>query len=327
MKRKELVKVALGLLMSAVFIWWILVSIPVADLLAALATVRGKWIAAAFCFFLVGYLFRIARWRLMLKIDNPALSLFRTAIPFMISIAANNVLPLRAGDVMRAFAFSTWLSVPSSSVLATLVSERLLDLLSLLVFLGLAFAYLGLELDSAATLLGVGSASLFLVASIVAFVLIFPHVFQPIVMVFIRWFGIVAPAAGEGLTGAVRNLFQTLRKMTRSGRTAGLIAMSALAWSAEAMVFYCSALAVPAITDPQAAWLAMPVGTLSTLLPSSPGYLGTFHYFVIEATQLLGNPPVAAAAFAVVVHLVLWVSATVIGGACFAIWATFGIRS
>jgi uncharacterized protein (TIRG00374 family) len=327
MNRKKFFQIAFGLLISCAFIWLILTSIPIDELLSTLSKVRADYVAAGVAFFVVGYLCRIARWQLMLRIDNPALPFYRAGIPFMISIAANNVLPLRAGDVMRAFVFSKWLSVPSSSVLATLVSERLLDLLSLLVCLALALAYLGLAMDSATTLLGIGSAGLFSVAAIVALILGFPQVFQPLVMFLVRWIASLTGAAGEGLLRAVENLFQALRKMTRSGRTLGLIAMSALVWSAEAMVFFCAALAVPAITDPQAAWLAMPVGTLSTLLPSSPGYLGTFHYFVIEATQLLGNTSAAAAAFAVVVHLVLWVSATVIGGICFAIWTLFGIRS
>ncbi|TMV10039.1 flippase-like domain-containing protein [Ruegeria sediminis] len=325
-KRKGF-QVAFGLVLSCAFIWLILRSIPAGDLLSALATVRADMVAAGVGFFILGYTCRIVRWQLMLRIDNPALPFHRAGVPFMISIAANNVLPLRAGDVMRAFAFSRWLSVPSSGVLATLVSERLLDLLSLLLFLALALAYLGLSADSAAALLGVGSAGLFALAVMVALVFGFPQVFQPVVMFFVLRIAALAGNAGERLTRAMENLFRTLQKVTRSGRTLALIAMSVLAWSAEAIVFYCAALAVPAITEPQAAWLAMPVGTLSTLLPSSPGYLGTFHYFVIEATKLVGNAPAAAAAFAVLVHLILWVTATLIGGICFVYWTVFGIRS
>lgn len=54
----------------------------------------------------------------------------------------------------------------------------------------------------------------------------------------------------------------------------------------------------------------MPVGTLSTLLSSTPGYIGTFHYFVVPATELFGNTA-AAAAFALLAHLALWIPATI----------------
>ncbi len=221
MNRKKFFQIAFGLLISCAFIWLILTSIPIDELLSTLSKVRADYVAAGVAFFVVGYLCRIARWQLMLRIDNPTLPFYRAGIPFMISIAANNVLPLRAGDVMRAFVFSKWLSVPSSSVLATLVSERLLDLLSLLVCLALALAYLGLAMDSATTLLGIGSAGLFSVAAIVALILGFPQVFQPLVMFLVRWIASLTGAAGEGLLRAVENLFQALRKMTRSGRTLG----------------------------------------------------------------------------------------------------------
>lgn len=326
MARRRIAQVGLGLAVSAVFIWLILDAVPLDDLAAALSTVRGGWVALGVAVFVLGYGCRIARWQLMLRIDNPGLPFRRAAIPFMISIAANNVLPLRAGDVMRAFVFSRWLAVPSSSVLATLVSERLLDLLALLGALALAFAYLGLAAEDAAGLLGVGAAGLTAMAVVVALALIFPHAFQPVALFAARRVARLASGPGARLVEAFENLFATLRKMTRSGRTLRLIALSVLAWSAEAVVFFCAAQSVPGMTRPVAAWLAMPVGTLSTLLPSSPGYLGTFHYFVIEAAELLGNPATAAAAFAVVAHLVLWLTATAVGALCFAYWTLVGMR-
>lgn len=326
MTPKNAAKFGFGLALSVLFIWLIFRAIPMQDVAETLSKVRPVWVVAAVVCFLIDYLFRIARWRLMLQIDNPDVTMKMAGIPFMVSIAANNVLPLRAGDVMRAFAFSNWLNVPSSSVLATLVAERLLDFLSLLVCLAVALSLLGLGSDNATALLGVGAIGLYAIAACVAFALVFPHVLQPLVLAVVRLIGRFAAGLAAGLEKAIGNLFQTLKKMTRSGRTLRLIALSAAAWGFEALVFYCAARSVPGLVDSQAAWLAMPVGTLSTLLPSSPGYVGTFHFFVIKATQMLGNPAAAAAAFAVVAHLVLWLTATVIGGVCFALWTLSGTR-
>jgi uncharacterized membrane protein YbhN (UPF0104 family) len=65
---------------------------------------------------------------------------------------------------------------------------------------------------------------------------------------------------------------------------------------------------------PQAAWLALPVGTLATLIPSAPGYAGTFDFFTAQAMALLGNPIAAATAYALLVHALLWLPATLVGG-------------
>lgn len=70
---------------------------------------------------------------------------------------------------------------------------------------------------------------------------------------------------------------------------------------------------MPVVASPAGAWLAMPIGSLSTIIPSAPGSLGTFDYFVMEAMKLDGNSINAAASYAFVVHLVLWIPSTIAG--------------
>ncbi len=75
-----------------------------------------------------------------------------------------------------------------------------------------------------------------------------------------------------------------------------------------------SATALSALPTPDASWLALPVGTLATLIPSTPGYVGTFDYFIVQAMTALNNPVTAATAYALLVHMVLWLPPTLIGG-------------
>jgi glycosyltransferase 2 family protein len=65
--------------------------------------------------------------------------------------------------------------------------------------------------------------------------------------------------------------------------------------------------------DSAAAGLSLGAGTLATLLPSSPGYVGTFDYFAALGLTAYGASLGAATAFALLVHLVLWVPVTVLG--------------
>ena len=99
-----------------------------------------------------------------------------------------------------------------------------------------------------------------------------------------------------------------------------LLGYTVLSWFFEACTFYMVACAIPDLANPAAGWLAMPVGTLSTALPSSPGYVGTFHYFVTVAARVLGNDPDASTAFAILIHLVLWLPVTICGAVCFVYW-------
>jgi uncharacterized membrane protein YbhN (UPF0104 family) len=68
------------------------------------------------------------------------------------------------------------------------------------------------------------------------------------------------------------------------------------------------------VTGPLAGWLALPVGTLATLIPSTPGYVGTFDYFTVKAMTELGNTTAAATAYALLVHALLWLPPTLVGG-------------
>ncbi|MCR9125094.1 MAG: flippase-like domain-containing protein [Rhodobacteraceae bacterium] len=319
-------RAALGLAVSGGFVWLILRAVPMPDLAAALGSARPAWIAAACGCFALGYSCRILRWRQMLRAEGAQVSFGRAAVPFMASVAANNVLPFRAGDVLRAFGFSAWLGARSSGVVATLLVERLLDMLALLLALGLALLWLDLGGTDAQRLLGLGSGALIALAAVIVAMLVAPRLFEaPVTRAIVRL------TAGRGdlaarASAAMANLFRVMRAVTGGARALALLGWSALAWAAEAGVFYCVARSLPAMTVPDAAWLAMPVGTLSTLLPSTPGYIGTFHYFVIQAAQIPGNPAAAAAGFAVLSHLVLWLSATAVGGVCFGIFVLWRAR-
>ena len=324
MSRGKLLQLVLGLAVAAFFVWLIMRQVDGAELMAALGEVRPGWIVAGVALFFAGYACRIARWQMMLTRDNPRIGWARCAVPFMGSIAANNVLPFRAGDALRGLAFSRWLGVATPAVLATLLVERLLDLLSLLIALGLVLMVFDLGAEGAGALVGVGAAGLVAIGLAVMAVLLFPQMFEPLARFALRLFGTFSAALAARLTGVSDTVFATLRHLAQGPRMALLVGWSALVWAFEGAVFWCAAMAVPAVAQPLAGWLALPVGTLATLLPSTPGYVGTFDFFVIKAAQIMGNPAVAAAAFALLVHLILWLPATLVGGACLAYWSLRG---
>ena len=57
----------------------------------------------------------------------------------------------------------------------------------------------------------------------------------------------------------------------------------------------------------------MALSTLATLAPSSPGYIGPFHFAASTAIVILGGEEILAAAFALIAHLCVWVPTTLLG--------------
>jgi len=320
MKGRKAFSLSLGFAVSSVFLWVIFRAIPMQEFLNALGSADTRWVLAALVFFLLGYVCRIWRWRLMLALYNAELTWGRCAIPFMTSIAANNVLPFRAGDLLRGVAFSRWLGLPTSRILATMLVERLLDVLSLIVALAVALTLLRHEGVSFTVLFGCGASSFLLIAGATALILLFPRICEPPIRWLIRNLVVAAPKLTKKIDEQVNQVFHTLSALAERARMLRLMLWSCLVWGFEACVFYAIAKALPDMIAPVASWLAMPVGTLSTMLPSTPGYIGTFHYFVMQSTVAVGNPEITAAAFAFLVHLALYIPATLWGGGSFVYW-------
>lgn len=311
MTSRKTLRLLLGVLLAAFFARLILRQIDVAQVKQAFSGAAPGWIAAATAAFAIGYAARIQRWAVMLRVDNPALRWKHCAGPLLGSFATNNLLPFRAGDVLRAFAFNGRLGTGSGTVVATLFVERLLDMLMMLVLLGTTLALFGMDTSRFA---GVGGLALLAGGAAILVVLLFPQAFAPLALGAGRVAARVTPGIGVKLAAGIARSLDTLGHLSRGTTMLRLVAWSAVAWFAEGCVFWFAALALPAVTAPLAGWLALPVGTLATLIPSTPGYVGTFDYFTVKAMADLGNTTAAATAYALLVHALLWLPPTLGGG-------------
>jgi len=314
------IKVIAGFAVTALFLWLLFRQVSLSEVLDVISSAAPEWIALSVVLFLAGYACRIERWRQMLVHQNPDLTWQHSSVPFFAAIAVNNLVPLRAGDVLRAFAFTDWLGAPTTAVLATVLVERLLDLLTLLLALALVLLLLPDVSAGLSAILGLGIAGIVLAVVLVCLVLLFPKRFGPALLALPRALAIVFPALGSPIVAALMRILDTLSHLAGPMLMLRLMLWSVCAWAFEASVFYCVARSLAQVGDPGAGLVAMPVGTLSTLVPSSPGYVGTFHYFVAKSMELMGNTFSVGTAYAVTVHLVLWLSATLPGGVCLLVW-------
>jgi uncharacterized protein (TIRG00374 family) len=311
MTAKKILRLVLGILLSALFLWLILRQISLEEIKQAFEGASLVYVLAALAAFAFGYACRIERWRLMLERDNPSLKWRSCAGPLLSSFAANNVLPFRAGDVLRSFAFNWKLGTTSGVVIATLFVERLLDLLMVLVMLGAALALFGLDSDR---FVGFGSTGLIIGGIAILVALLFPHFFSSLPLVIGRLIALIAPQLGEKLVDEINKSLTTLQHLAQGNTMIKLVLWSVMAWLAEGCVFWFAALALPSIVAPLAGWLALPVGTLATLIPATPGYLGTFDFFTLRAMTALSKTSAAATAYGLLVHALLWLPPILVGG-------------
>jgi uncharacterized protein (TIRG00374 family) len=310
MTLSKLLKIFFSLAIAIIFLWLTFSKIDLRKIYIELLNAEPQFVLLALFCFLIGYAIRIERWRQMLLSKNNNLSWQNCAGPFISCVVINNLVPLRAGDILRTFAFNKRLHINIGVATTTLLNERLLDLLMLLSFLGVALLKFNLNFSS---IYGFGGASFLFIGILLLTILFFPEAFTPILIKFGDFMEMNFKTIGARFNKEVIGAIETLRHLSDHKIVAKLIFLSALAWLFEGLVFWFSALALMSIEHAYASWLAFPVATLATLIPSAPGYIGTFDFFVSNSMTLLGNEYGASVAYAILVHVLLWLPITAIG--------------
>ena len=308
-------RIGAGWVVAAAFVWLAFRRVSFAEVMTAVRTARPLPLGIALLALAAGFTVRIIRWWWMLRVLQPGLPLRACARPFLASMALNNTLPLRVGDVMRAVGFRSTLRASPMAVVGTLLVERLLDVVMLR-----ALFFAGLLLVDGAVIPDrflAGGAVVGLVATTMLLALILaPASLQR----FAGWLLHHAPLGGGALRaralGLSNQFFASLAVTRPAHRVLVLLGLSALAWTLEGTTYACVAWSLSVGGSPAGPWFALATGTLATMIPSSPGYVGTFDYFAVLGLMAFGATRVAALGFALLVHLLLWLPVTVVGSAC-----------
>jgi len=235
--------------------------------------------------------FRAIRWRALLNDDIPLKTVFHAQhIGFMLT----QLLPLRLGDPARALIVGSQKPVTISRGLSTLIVERLLDLLMVLILLPIALLQLSSMPDELKPVV-----ALFSVATFVGLVgLIAMANFKQKVLTILE--NKLSPSiiikVDEVLTGF--SIFTTVRS------TIKILILSALPWLTYAVAFWIMLTAVGIETNYLIAVFILCCTSLGVALPSAPAGVGLFHGIAISMlTFALGNSIEAeATTFAFLFH-------------------------
>jgi glycosyltransferase 2 family protein len=117
---------AAGYTLSAACLAWVLHGYPVGDLITAIRSLDWKWVLLAVAADLAVYVCHGWRWTVLLS-PVIRLPLWRTVQSIYIGLFANEVLPLRTGEVIRCYLLAHWNKLQLSVALASAALERIID--------------------------------------------------------------------------------------------------------------------------------------------------------------------------------------------------------
>ena len=235
----------------------------------------------------------------------------------MIGYMANNVLPLRAGEVVRVYVVARrWSAAPGGTArshpfwttLATLIVERVLD--SLIVVLILAVLVLVVPVPrflqiAALVVLAIDLSGVTMLIALVAA----PQVCVWLITRLVgRWPGL----QGRALT-AFETFVHGLDGIRTRSHALPLIAWTILIWVAPAFAAWTVLMALDLHLPSAAPWAVLAFVGLGISIPSAPGYVGVFHAAVVVALGLFGVSRSAAVGYALLFHASQILPVTLLG--------------
>lgn len=288
----------LGVLVSLAAAWFVVSQVNLTELGDVFGRVRWGWFVLCMVLLTGGLLTRAWRWRVLL---SGGLPLWRAFHIMNVAYLVNGLLPLRAGEVARAFlATRTSPPVPVLTSVSTIIVERLLDLLAVvgLVMLALVAGPLPEEIRGAVALLGPMAFVGFLVlVGLSARRALVNRIMDVVVLrlpLLARWR--VPQLMGHFLDG--------LTPLTRPHALGLALFTTAISWALSVAAGYVLMLTVWDEPSFATTCLFIAAASLAIAVPAVPGNVGTYELSILLALQAsgYGEPASTASAFAILVH-------------------------
>ena len=287
-----------GLAVSVFLIWWVLRDVDPAALLDQLRGVNGWLLAAAVAVAASGFLTRASRWRVILHPIRPDTGLRSRFAAVCIGFSLNNLLPARIGEFARAWSISKFEPVTVSGAIGSLVVERFLDAVAIILLLGVAVLHPGFPANATIggrPLEGVLLAILAAAAAgilLLVLLLTFPAPFLRIL------------DRGPRLRALVESFLVGLGVLRDPRLLGAAFAWSIAIWAWNGVSFWLAFRAFGIDQGYAAALFVQGAIALGVAVPSAPGYFGTFHAAALVGLhEVYGVAEEAALAFAFGYHL------------------------
>lgn len=295
----------LGFAIAAFLIWWLFRNEDPAEIWSHIRNADFRLLLLAVAVTTATFPVRAIRWKYFLTPAQPG-SPFRSRFAAVcIGFMANNLLPARVGEVARAYSYSRLEPVSVATAIATLVVERFLDGVAILLLL--VVALLSPDFPSGALpaglVTGIQGISLVL-SAVLAFallLLVFPR----------RSLGIIERLARallpSGIAGTAvdfaENIVTGLASLRGWRLMVPAFAWSLGLWALQSLSFWIGFFAFGIDLPYTAALLTNAAIAFAVVIPSAPGFVGSFHAGAsLALTSVYGVGGAPAKGFAVGWH-------------------------
>jgi uncharacterized protein (TIRG00374 family) len=297
-------KLWIGIGISLFFLFLLFRKIDFSKLYAALGTMDYRYLLPAVLFTFISYYFRAVRWRyLLLPMKKTAMrNLFPATV---IGYMANNLLPARLGEFIRAYILGEKEKLDTSAVFATLVLDRLFDGFTVIFILVVTFFTVklppGMEKEQHGLVVG-GYVTLGFYVAVILFIIILKKQTARTLSLTARLLKPFPAKTAEKIIPVLGSFIHGLRLSARPSDLFLLFSSSFVIWAfavyALDMVLCSFGMFLPI----SASMFIMVFLVFAVMVPASPGYVGTYHAACVYGLMAFNVQMEKALSIALIIH-------------------------
>ncbi len=298
---KRRITLLTGIPLSIFFLWLALKGVNFTKAFALIKKADYRFVILGAVVVIADFSMRSLRWRILLA-PVKLIKYIELLSTVFISFMANNVLPLRAGEVIRIFLIGQKEEISKTSAVGTIIIERMMDIFAILSLSTLVF--MSHPFPDYIRKIWIIFLALLVGLIIVLYCLMY---FRDKTLYLLNKF--IFRFLPDKLENKIENLINDfingLEILKKRHHLFLSIVISIGVWAINVLAFYFIAkgLGLTQITY-SGAILVMTFVTLGISIPSSPGFVGVYEAAGIGACLLLGVEKSRAAAFIMLIHAV-----------------------
>jgi glycosyltransferase 2 family protein len=306
---------ALGVGVSVALLAWALRGVSAEAVLGHIASARPGPLLAAVVVATLAFPLRLVRWHLLLRDEHgkpyPSGPLWHA---IAVGFTANNLLPLRAGELIRSYTAARLTQARFTTVISSVAVERIFDALAVVALL--TFALLNSDLPSSVTVAGTSVTQLARaagVASMLALLLAIMVVAAPVPAEKLVRRLIPSARLADRIVDLIEGVRHGLAVLRSPGRLAGVIIWSLVLWLVNGFAFYLGFAAFAIPVSYSGALLMQGLLVLGISVPSTPGFFGPFEAVIVAVLALYGISGSLAFSYAIAFHVTTLIPITLLG--------------
>lgn len=322
---KNIVNLLITVLLTVFFLYIAFNDINLREVMSRMADASLFWVGVSIFLLLFSHWLRAIRWKIILHSVKPDAKLSNLFGALMIGYGLNNVIP-RLGEFYRAVKLAKWENLSKSSMIGTVVLERVIDM----IFFGLAviiagYVYQGelyTKFPWLKTTLYIGSALMILGILFLAVVIALREKFYRLVTKFV---GRVSIKASEKLNYVFEMLLQGFQSLKGTRNYINMLVMSVLIMLTYSLNSYVAFLVlkmekIPVLGEQVnfgMSWVMMSISSIGVMIPT-PGGIGSYHTITRSIlTSLYGFDKELGAAYGTLSHAVSYFSTIIVAVLCY----------